>query len=91
MSKSPTVYKTQKRRTRTPVSRAQQWARKRNWAKAQLICMLATVYRLTNEPKLLTTVEQHELAIIARQLKAIEEHWDTRNAQSKSQYTGGVK
>jgi len=67
-------------------TKAQRWARKRNWHKARLLSALTVCYN-----DVLTKDEYETLNKIRTTLNSIITAWDNNNAKSKEQYLRNVK
>jgi len=64
---------------------AQDWARKRNWAKAQLVGMRSALYSLPTS-HLITLSESNEVYNAIAHIEDLIDNWSKNNAISKKTY-----
>jgi len=76
------------RRPRKPPSKAQQWARERNWNKARLTSIVQTLKNMSYQ-KSTTTGEKLDYEMVVKLLAGRVSHWSTANKLSKSQFLKG--
>ena len=72
---------------KTP-SKAQQWARERNWNKARLVAVRQTLINMSRQ-KSTTPSEKMDYEFTAKFLSGRVSNWDTANKLSKSQFLKG--
>ena len=76
------------RRPRKPPSKAQQWARERNWNKARLMSARQTLINMARQNST-TPGEKRDYEFAAKFLSGRLSNWNTANKLSKSQFLKG--
>ena len=71
-------------------TKAQEWARKRNWAKGRMKVAQTMLYRIKVYDKILTPPEAGRVGEIVRDLEEIIGLWKTRNEMSKKNYIDSI-
>ena len=69
-------------------SKAQQWARERNWNKARLVAVRQTLINMSRQKSTLLS-EKADFDFVAKYLAIRIDTWDALNKQSKSQFLKG--